>query len=123
MDVAGGDERVDAGAFRLADSLPGAVDILFVGPGQSGDRRSLHPGGDSLYGSEVARRSGGESGFDDVDFQSGQGQADLNLLFDSQADAGTLFAVAQGGVKKLDVPVSHAVFLLFAFFKANESRL
>ena len=71
MDVAGGDERVDAGAFRLADSLPGAVDILFVGPGQSGDRRSLHPGGDSLYGGEVAGRSGGEAGFDDIDFQSG----------------------------------------------------
>ena len=114
MDVAAGDERVDSRAFRLADAFPGAVDILFVGPGQSGDRRSFYPGGDSLYGREVARRSGGESGFDDVDFQSGQGQSDLNLLFDSQTNSGTLFSIAQGGVKKLDAPVSHAVFLLLS---------
>ncbi len=62
---------MDARTFRPADAFPGAVDILSVGPGQSGDCRPFHAGGDGLDGGEIAGRSGGEAGFDHIDFQSG----------------------------------------------------
>src|SRR5690606_36762956 len=70
-----------------------------MGPGEAGNHRSAHIGGDAGHGFEVARRGGGESRLEYVYLQSPQLMGDGYFLVGCEGDAGGLFPVAQGGVE------------------------
>src|SRR5689334_14420596 len=99
MDVAGGDEGVDARAGGLLDRLPGAVDIAWRGAGKRTDRRALDGAGDLSHGFKVAPGSDGKARLDHVDTQARELQGDLDLLLRVERDPGRLLAVAQGRIE------------------------
>src|SRR5205814_8582177 len=99
VDVARRDEGVDARALRVADGVPGRLDVLLAGPRQPADDRALDFARDRLHGLEVAGRGDREAGLDDVRAQPRELVRDLDLLHAVERDAGRLLAVAQGRVE------------------------
>jgi hypothetical protein len=82
------------------------VDVTAGAPCERRDHRRTAAGadvlGDRLDGLVVALRGDREAGLDDVDVQPGQLVGDLELLLDTQRDAGRLLTIAQGRVEDLD---------------------
>ena len=102
VDVAGGDEGVDAPIGRGRHRIGTGLDVTGRRPRQAADGGALrraHALGDALHGSEVARAGKGEAGLDDVHPQAGQLLGDRLLLLQVEAGTGRLLAVAQGGVE------------------------
>ncbi len=100
MQIARGEEDVDAGAVGKLQGAGGHLDVFGLGAGQRGDARladGLRDGGD---GREVALGGHGEAGLDDVHAQIFQGMGHGELFLRGHAAAGRLLAVAQGGVEK-----------------------
>src|SRR4051794_29277921 len=56
VDIAGGDEGVDAGALGVLDRVPGRVDVLHRRACEPADDRPLDLAGDRLNRLEVTRR-------------------------------------------------------------------
>ena len=102
VDVAGGDERVDAMAGRRGHRLGAGLDVTGGGPGQTADHRTIgraHLGGDALHGLEIAAAGKRKTRFDDIDLQAGELLGDRQLLVEVQAGPGRLLTIPQGGVK------------------------
>ena len=99
VDVAGGDEGVDARAAGVAHRLAGGGHVLLVRPGQAGDDHALDLLRHRPGGLEVARRRDREPGLDDVDAESRELLADLHLLARVEGDPRRLLAVAERGVE------------------------
>ena len=102
VDLAGGDEDVDAGRGGRLDGLPAPVDVGQRGAGQPTDDGAAHGGGDGLHRFEVALAGDGEAGLDDVDPEAGQLLGDLELLALVERDARRLLAVTEGRVEDDD---------------------
>ena len=98
----GGQEGMDALALGRLDRLGAAVDVLEGGARQPADHRVLGAGRDLLDGGEIAFRGDREAGLDDVDAHVVEQLGDLELLVMGHGGAGTLLAVAQGGVEDDD---------------------
>ena len=98
----GGDEGVDALALGRLDGLGAAVDVLERGAREAADHGILRALGDLVHGGEVAFRGDREAGLDDVDAHGVEELGDLELLLMRHGRAGTLLAVAQGGVEDDD---------------------
>src|SRR5581483_10240988 len=107
MDGAGGEEDMDAAARGVAERLAGARDVSPVATGQAADHRPLHLAGNRLHRFEVARRSNGEAGLDDVHPQVGQRPGYLELLAEVHARAGGLLAVAERRVEDDQLVAGH----------------
>ena len=77
--------------------------------GSSQGANNGHPDfpGNVAYRLEIARGTGGESGFDDVNPQLFQLLGDLHLFFNGHAYAGGLLAVTEGGIQKFYPVVCH----------------
>ena len=102
VDVAGGDEGVDAAAGGGSHRLGAGPDVAGGGAGQAADHRALggaDGGGDALDGVEVTAAGKGEAGLNDVDPEAGELLGDGELLLQIQAGAGRLLAIAEGGVE------------------------
>ena len=102
MDVAGGDEGVDAVAGSGGHGLGAGLDVTGGGAGEAADHRAVggaDAGGDALHGVEVTGAGEGEAGLDDVDTEPGQLLGDGQLLLEVQAGARRLFAIAERGVE------------------------
>ena len=102
VDVAGGEESVDAGAFGFFEGAGGAFDVEFHG---AGERGYLHPGefaADRVDGLEIAFGGDGEPGFEDIDAEFDQFGGHSQLLGYVHAAAGRLFAVPESGVEDPD---------------------
>ena len=93
---------MDALALGRLDRLGAAVDVLEGGAGEPADHRVLGAGGDLVDGGEIAFRGDREAGLDDVDAHVVEQLGDLELLVVGHGGAGTLLAVAQGGVEDDD---------------------
>ena len=87
VDVARGDEGVDARALGVLDRVPGGVDVLHARARQAADDRALDLAGDRLDRLEVAGRGDREAGLDDVDAEARELVRDLDLLLRVQRDA------------------------------------
>ena len=66
VDVARGDERVDARALGVAHRVPGRLDVLLARARQAADDGALHLASDRLHRLEVAGRCDREAGLDHV---------------------------------------------------------
>ena len=96
---------VDARALGGFQGLRGAVDVLVDGAGEAADGAGVAgDAADLLDGAEVARGADGEAGLDDVDAHADELLGDDELLLGVHGGAGRLLAVAQGGVKDVDLP-------------------
>ena len=103
MQVARGEEDVDAGAVGKLQGAGGHLDVFVLGAGQRSDARladGLRDGGD---GGEVAFGGHGEAGLNNVDAQILERVGHGELFLRGHAAAGRLLAVAQGGVEEYDV--------------------
>ncbi len=103
VQIAGGEEDMDAGAVSKLNGAGGHLDVFLLGAGEGTDARladGLCDGGD---GSEVALGGHGEAGLDDVHAQIFKGMGHGELFLRGHAAAGRLLAVAQSGVKKGNV--------------------
>jgi hypothetical protein len=102
VDVARGDERVDARPLRRLDRLAGAGHVLLVG---ARERRYRDPW-DFLRkctdAFEVTRRGDRKARLDDVDAESRKLVADLDLVVRAQVNARRLLAVTQRGVEDVN---------------------
>ena len=110
VDVAGGDEHMDAGLFGLFQGVPGGIDVLFAAAGEAGHGAFGDRPGDGLHALEVLRGDDGEARLDDVHPQLLQLAGHLHLLGEVHAASRGLLAVPQGGVKNFNAP--HRSFLL-----------
>ena len=89
---------------RLAGLIasPAAVDVLLAGAREARDDGALGALGDLLHGGEIAVRGDRETGLDDVHAHIVEQLGDFELLVEGHGGAGTLLAVAQGGVEDDD---------------------
>ena len=113
VDGRGGDEGVNARMAGELHGFPGAVDVLGVGAGKTGDLRVLHVLGNGLHGFEVAFAGRGEARLDDVDAQHFQLAGDADLFTEVHGGAGGLFPVAERGIENNDA-VGHGFLLAFS---------
>ena len=103
VEVAGGDEDVEAGALSILEGLPRRVDIGLLRAVERRDRAAAHVLGHEPDALDLAGRGDREPGLDDVDAEALELAGDLQLLLRVQADAGRLLAITQRGVEDLDV--------------------
>ena len=103
MQIARGQEHVNAGALGKLHGAGGHLDVFLLGAGQRSDRGLRTRLGDRRDRREVAFRSHGEAGLDDVHAQVLKRVRHGQLFLGGHAAAGRLLAVAQRGVEKYNV--------------------
>ena len=102
MDRTGSDEGMDATALSgWPNRLSRSLDILLNGPGQPGNTRSIHFTGNAMYSIEIALRSYGEPGFDDIHAKCGQRLSYAYLFPDVHRTTRRLLAISQGRIKNV----------------------
>ena len=109
VDVAGGDEGVDARIGGPFQGLSAALDVGRAGAGQAADLEPADLAGDGAHGLEVALAGDGEARLQDVHAQALELAGQRQLLGQVHAAAGRLLAVAQGGVEDADGLAAHGV--------------
>ena len=95
VDLAGGQEDVDAALRAAGDGLACAVYVRLDAARQTGYDGSLDDLADGLHALEVAGRGDGEAGLDDVHAQPFELLRDHDLLIQRHGAAGRLLAVPQ----------------------------
>ena len=100
VDVAGGDEHVQPRRRGRADRLPRRIDVAVVRAAERRDDGALRDLCDATDCVELSGGGGGKPGLDDVHAQACELFGDLELLAGTQRDAGSLLAVAEGGVEE-----------------------
>ena len=103
VQIARGEEDVDARAVGKLKGACGHLDVFFFGAGQGGDARLADGLGDGGDGREVALGGHGEAGLDDVHAQIFKSVGHGELFLRGHAAAGGLLAVAQSGVEEGNV--------------------
>src|SRR5205823_14275355 len=96
---AGGQEDVDARPGRVAERLPGPVDVVRIAARQAADHRPLDLPGNRLHRLEITRRGDREARFDDIDAEVLERLGDLQLFPQVHAGAWRLLAVAKRRVE------------------------
>ena len=97
-----GQKGVDAPPLRRFDRFGAAVDVLEGGARQPANHRLLGALGDLVDGGVIAFGGDRKSSLDDVDAHLVEQLGNLELLLMGHGGAGTLLAVAQGGVENDD---------------------
>jgi len=90
---------MDATGICRLECLAGTVDIRFQSTREATDSGILDGFGDGLYRLEVARAGDRKTRLDHVHTHLFQGARDTDLLVLGHGRAGTLLAVAQGGIE------------------------
>lgn len=112
MDLAGGNEGVDARPPRVPHGLPGSINVSLIASREATDDRHvavLPDGrvpdldGDGAHGVEVVGGGCREPGLDDVDAEAGELARDDELLGAGHGGPRGLLPVAEGGVEDADV--------------------
>jgi hypothetical protein len=114
VDVAGGDEGVDARLARVFQSRCRALDVLLPRPREPANPALAEIPGDGRDGFEVAVARDGEAGLDHVDPQTLELARQGELLGEVHAATGRLLAVAQRGVEDANQIRAHGVILAAA---------
>ena len=117
MNVAGGDEGVDARALGVLERLGGALHVQRAAARQ---RRHLRPGelaADRVDGFEIAFGGDGEAGFQDVHAEFHQLARHPQLFRNGHAAARRLFAVPQRGIEDV-YSVAHEAYRIAAIMAA-----
>ena len=102
VDVAGGNEGVDAAPHGWRHGIGAGLDVALGGPGQAADHRAIgraDAAGNALHGVEITGAGKGEARFDDVHLEAGQLLGDRQLFFEVEAGARGLLPIAQGGIE------------------------
>src|SRR5579884_2941036 len=102
MDVAGGDEGVDARPAGVLQRCGGTLDVAGAGPAERGDLYPRELAAYGLHGFKVALRSYGKAGLEDIDAKLHQLLRHAQLLGYGHAASGRLFAVPQRSVKDVN---------------------
>ena len=103
---------MDARALGALERLGRAVDVLLDGAREAADHAVVaRQPSDLLHGAEVARRGDGEARLDDVNAHADELLGDDELLLGVHGRAGALLAVAQGGIKDVNLPGHVSAFL------------
>ena len=96
---------VDARALGAGERLGRPVDVLLDRAREAADHAVVAgESTDLLHGAEVARGGDGEAGLDDVDAHADELLGNDKLLLGVHGGAGRLLAIAQGGVKDVNLP-------------------
>src|ERR687896_1230787 len=99
VDLACGNEGVNAGSLRRADGRRRSVDVVWIDTRKPRDDRSLHSLGDRPNGLGLPFRCDWKTGFDDIDSEARDVLGDLDLLLEVETNAGGLFPVPQRRVE------------------------
>ena len=102
MDVAGGNERVDAAAGRWGNGFGAGLDVAAGCTGEAADDRPVagaNAAGDALHRIEIAGTGKGEASFDHVHPEPRQLLGNHQLLLQVEAGPWRLFTIPQGGVE------------------------
>ena len=105
MDVAGGNEGMDAAMGGRGHRLGAGLDVTLGRPGQATDHRTIgraHSLRNALNSREISWAGKGEAGFNDVHPQAGQLVGNRQLFLEIQAGTRRLLAIAQGGIEDQD---------------------
>lgn len=103
MNRAGRQEHVNPNVLRIAQCIPGAVNIFLTTTGQTAYGCPITISlGNFVNGVEVPRRGDGEPGFEDVDPQFDQRPGDFEFFLCVHTAAGRLLTVAEGCVENRD---------------------
>ena len=94
---------MDARPLRKLEGAGCHLDVFLLGAGQGSDARLANGLRNGRDGGEIALRSHGESGLDDVDAQVLKGVRHGELFLRGHAAAGRLLAIAQSGVEECNV--------------------
>ena len=102
VDIAGGQEDVDAGLLCFLHGVPGGVNVPLGAPGQACHHGLADSGGDGLHAFVVHGRGDGKTRLDDIHPQLFQLPGHFDLFRQVHAAPGGLLAVPEGGVKNFD---------------------
>ncbi len=121
MNRAGRQEDVDPWPVSRLQGLPGPVNVSLVAASETADGRVADVTGDFLDRGEVAGRSDGKTGFDDVHAQVDQRVGDLQLFIQVHTRAGGLLSVSQRGIKDSYGPrVRHSAGALYKVQRVSD---
>src|SRR3954467_3929108 len=95
VDVAGGEENMNAGFIGVFEGFGTSVDVLSNRPCQPRNGRCAYLRRYTAYRFEIAFGSNGESRFQNIDIETFQLPRHLQLVFDVHAEPGSLFTVTQ----------------------------
>ena len=105
MDVAGGNEGVDAPPWRRRHGISTGLDVRFGRTGQSTDHWTVLTAnllGNALNSGEISGAGKGEPRFDDVDSKTGQLLGNRQLLLKIETGPRGLLTIPEGGVEDQD---------------------
>jgi len=103
MEVGGGEEGVDAGAWGGLYGAGGGFYVFAFTAGEGGDLGAANFLGDGEDGFEVAMGGDGEASFEDVDAEVGDLVGHAEFFCMVHGAAGGLLAVTERGVEEDDV--------------------
>ncbi len=107
MQVGRRDEDVEAAALSGPDRLAGQLDVPIVTPRQRGDDGAPHLGRDLAHAPVVALGCGRKARLDDVHAERVELAGQSKLLLGRETVAGSLLAIAQGGIEDQDFAGGH----------------
>src|SRR5512142_2100015 len=99
VNIGGGNERVNAGAFRTTDRLPRPVDVSLNRPAESRYRALFDYPRNSANRLKVSRRGNRKAGLNDIHPQSLKLLRHPDLFVPVHAAPRRLLAITQRGVK------------------------
>ena len=124
VDVAGGQEHMDAGVLCALHRVPGNVDIALGTAGKACHHRLFHRSGDGLHAFMIHGGGNGKARLNDIHTQLFQLFGHFDLFREVHAAAGGLLAVSEGRVKNLDALHMRILLyvrsLLFFFMQGAE---
>jgi len=123
VDRAGGDKGVDAPGVGAGQRFGSAFDVGIDGARQAAHGAVLDVVGDQLHRGEIAGAGDGEARLDHVYLQPLQRPGDAQLFLTGHGRAGTLLAVAQGGVEDDDAIVAAHRTVLTAAERLSEGAV
>ncbi len=107
VDRAGGDKSVDTPGFGGGNGFPGATHVVFAGTRQGAHGGILDGFGHGAHSGKIAGAGGGKTGLNHVHAQLFQLARHADFGFAGHGRAGTLFPVAQSGVKNNQLVGGH----------------
>ena len=123
VDRAGGDKGVNAPGVGAGQRFGSAFDVGIDGARQAAHGAVLDVVGDQLHRGEIAGAGDGEARLDHVYLQPLQRPGDAQLFLTGHGRAGTLLAVAQGGVEDDDAIVAAHRTVLTAAERLSEGAV
>src|ERR1700691_2656207 len=111
MDVAGGEEGMNARALGVPQRVNRGLHVGPIGPSERSHVRPRELTADRIYRLRISLRGDRETGFEDIDAQFHQFRSHPEFLWHGHAASGRLFPVSKSRIEDVNA-VSHGKYLL-----------